>query len=565
LLQKPSGASQQKRYLASLQEKDPEFFKFLKENDQELLEFDESSSEEEEDEEGPLHKPPKSLEVASDESDFEADSADEDDESYTHGKKSNSITKTLIDKWTEELMTKPNPSVIGEVVQAFRSAVATIGTGNTEPVGEKAGKKKKQPEPAAPKVLTGKYLVEGSTAFNGVVRLCLTCLQPAFTKVLGFGSDSSRRASHPQKAKGWQKLNKHLKIYTSDIVTLMTNLSSGSVLGAMLKHVQNMIPYFVAIPKSSKLLTKCLVQFWSSANDETVRVLAFMCLIRMTRISLEKRGGDDTDDVNEDDQQVSGSLLETVLKQMYMAYVRNVKFTSPTAWPMIHFMRRSLAEIFNLNHQVAYRYAFIYIRQLTIHLRNAMMQQKGKDSLDTVYNWQFVHCTHLWTQLLCESYPSETLEPLIYPLVQVISGAIRLVYTPKYYPLRFHLCSQLIKISSDTKKFIPILPYYLDILNKYNFSKKSSKLSMKPIDFSCCLKVSKSQLTENGFKDATVEQIYCGIFEYIQANAHKISFPEMVVPLTFQLKTFIKQCNVANYCKKMKQVINLLLYPDLVM
>jgi nucleolar complex protein 2 len=37
---------------------------------------------------------------------------------------------------------------------------------------------------------------------------------------------------------------------------------------------------------------------------------------------------------------------------MYMAYVRNVKFTSPTAWPMIHFMRRSLAEIFNLNHQV---------------------------------------------------------------------------------------------------------------------------------------------------------------------------------------------------------------------
>jgi nucleolar complex protein 2 len=49
-----------------------------------------------------------------------------------------------------------------------------------------------------------------------------------------------------------------------------------------------------------------------------------------------------------------------------------------------------------------------------------MLQQKGKkDSLESVYNWQFVHCTHLWTQLLCESYPSDTLEPLIYPLVQV--------------------------------------------------------------------------------------------------------------------------------------------------
>jgi nucleolar complex protein 2 len=65
-----------------------------------------------------------------------------------------------------------------------------------------------------------------------------------------------------------------------------------------------------------------------------------------------------------------------------------------------------------------------------------------------------------------------------------------LVYTPKYYPLRFHLCSQLIRICSETHKFIPILPYYLDILNKHNFNKKTSKLSMKPLDFSCCLKVS---------------------------------------------------------------------------
>ena len=69
-----------------------------------------------------------------------------------------------------------------------------------------------------------------------------------------------------------------------------------------------------------------------------------------------ERGGkiadNDEDDVGDGDEGESSTLLETVLKQMYMAYVRNVKFTSPTAWPMIHFMRRSLAEMFNLNHQV---------------------------------------------------------------------------------------------------------------------------------------------------------------------------------------------------------------------
>lgn len=83
---------------------------------------------------------------------------------------------------------------------------------------------------------------------------------------------------------------------------------------------------------------------------------------------------------------------------------------------------------------------------------------------------------------------------------------------------------------------------------------------MKPLDFSCCLKVSKSQLVENGFKDAVLEQVYCGIFEYLNSVAHKISFPELVVPLLFQIKAFLKQCHVANYCKKLKQVSRSLLH-----
>ena len=107
--------------MASLKDKDPEFFKFLKENDQELLQFNESSSEDEDDDLGEdrkVHKPPKSLEVASDESDFEADSDADDSASY--GKKSNSVTKALLDRWTVDLTSKPTVATVGEVVQAFR-------------------------------------------------------------------------------------------------------------------------------------------------------------------------------------------------------------------------------------------------------------------------------------------------------------------------------------------------------------------------------------------------------------------------------------------------------------
>ena len=118
-----------------------------------------------------------------------------------------------------------------------------------------------------------------------------------------------------------------------------------------------------------------------------------------------------------------------------------------------------------------------------------------------------MHSIHLWIQLLSDNQ-SPVLEPLIFPLVQLINGTIRLNYTSKYYPLRFHLTRFLIHLSNETGKFIPPLPYYLDILNGQNFAKKGQKLSMKPMDFSCVLRLSKSQMNENGFKDATVEQVY---------------------------------------------------------
>lgn len=58
---------------------------------------------------------------------------------------------------------------------------------------------------------------------------------------------------------------------------------------------------------------------------------------------------------------------------------------------------------------------------------------------------------------------------------------------------------------------------------------------MKPLNFSCILRLSKSQLSENGFKDAVIDQIYGLLLECLSLHSHSIAFPDIVVPCVIQV------------------------------
>ncbi|KAK3928441.1 Nucleolar complex protein 2-like protein [Frankliniella fusca] len=514
-------AVRHKKSLNKLKDIDPEFYKYLEENDKKLLQFNASDSEDsegdaqegdddgedgDEDDERLVHKPPSKLEVNSDESDFEGE------DGVPSVRKSGVVTLKMIEKWRQSLQSDKSVQTISEVVQAFHAALQRVA-----------------PEEERSACV---FKVEGGAVFNAVVQMCVLDLLPALRKYLNLTS-SSLSYMNPVKCKRWIKVKTLIRSYSADLLQLLGGIASVNIITIVLKHLHQMTPFIICFPNVTKHFLKRMISLWST-GDETVRVVAFMCILRATTIQQK-------------------TLLDQVLRNMYMAYVKNTKFVSPNTLPGINFMRRSLSEIFLLDENVSYHHAFLYIRQLAIHLRNAITLQK-KESIQAVYNWQFISSLALWGELLGAS-SKQALQPLLYPVVQVTVGAIKLVPTAQYYPLRFHCAQILINLSRSSGTFIPVLPFLLEILNSYNFNKKHSKVSMKPMDFSCILRLSKAQQQENGFKDAVIENIYSLMLESLTNEAHSIAFPDLALPAVVGVRNFLKSCKVANYTRKMKQIL----------
>ncbi|XP_066911565.1 nucleolar complex protein 2 homolog [Clytia hemisphaerica] len=497
-----------KAQLERLKENDPEFFKYLQENDEELLEF----SGEEENEDSDVNDD-QNDEKDDDESE-DIDGNDPQEEEEEEEDKSTKVTHQMIADWKADLE-KDKLKTLKTVMSAFHASVTVMA-----PTEEEPSKKLR-------------FSAKEGSVFNSLATLCLKHSIRILDKNIQYSKEKKGKStSLPSTSKNWGKIKVTIKQYMMDLLQLLRQMSESSMLAIILRHCQLLAPYFCCFPKILKMLIKRLIRMWSG-GEEHVRVLAFMCV----RKSLT----------------LQPNLFEFVLKKMYFGFVQNTKFVTPKTKPMLIFMQNSLVEMFSLNETTTYQHAFIYIRQLAIHLRNAITVKK-KDGHLAVYNWQFISCLQLWSRVIGELH-GEILKPLVYPIVQITIGVLRLVPSARYYPIRFQCIDILNYISEKTGVYIPTASFVLEAIESKEFLKKPATSDKSP-DLKSVLKVSKSQVTSKAFQDAIADLSFESLLEHYVIYSNSIAFPELIFPVCHRLKRLSKNCKVFKLRKDMKTLVD---------
>lgn len=504
-------AGMSKQAMDDLAQKDPEFYKFLKENDPETLDFDDDADLAEVDE----------LSAADDESETEekqpkkkrkkAKQADED-EGNVAGPEGSELTREMVARWRTAMVEKHSLRAARQVVLAFRVA-AHLNEDDED--GE----------------THLRWKINSSEVFNDVLVLALKEIPTVMNHHLPVKESSSGKAYVQTETKKFRTLSLLLKTYTSSIMHLLSTLSDEKTLKLTLSSLTPILPYLLSFKKLVKGLAKSVVNFWAQpASTETTRITAFLVLRRLVVI------GDK-------------GIRESVLKAVYQGLIQGCRTTNPNTIQGINLMKNSAAELWGIDQAVGYTTAFTFIRQLAIHLRNSIVNNKN-DSFRIVYNWQYTHSLDFWSCVLAEHCSPQKeaeagkesqLRLLIYPLVQVTLGALRLIPTSVYFPLRFHLLRSLLRTSRATGTYIPLASPLLEVLTSAEMRKPPKATTLKAFDFAVAYKAPKSYLRTRVYQDGVGEQVIELLSEYFLLWATSIAFPELALPLVIQLKRWLKQ------------------------
>lgn len=499
--------------MEELAKEDPDFYKYLKNNDKDLLDFnavnplDAMSEEEEEDEE-------------------------EEDEDSTGKKEIKENIKVitvdinLVKKWSDDLKSE-NPSLktLKNVVIAYKAAINSDSND------------------------VYKYAVTEEAVFKKLMFTVLQDLPLAIQKITPYKVSSNGIRNIQGNKKKVTQISAIVKAHTPSLITLLNDASNTETSALILQSAQEFLPYIISFRKLLKAMINAIVNIWSSTTSIETQISAFAWM-------------------NNACKEYPKAVLEVVLRATYSNFIKNCGKTNVHTTPLLNFQKNSAAELFGFNPTLGYQIGFEFIRQLAIHLRGSV-NNPTKDSYKTIYNWKYCHGLDFWSRVVSvqvkasiESGDTKTESPLkqlIYPLVQVTIGAIRLIPTAQFFPLRFYLIRSLIRLSQNTGVYIPLFPLLSEVLHSSMFSRAPKREPLPAIDFENNIKVNKQYLNTRVYFDGVSEELVELIGEFFVLYSKSVAFPELTTPPLIFLRRFIKKNTAAKHNSKFNRQLTILI------
>jgi nucleolar complex protein 2 len=511
---------QMKEEMGKLQEKDPEFHEFLKEEDQELLAYGEGEDDDDEEE-----------------TDERRDNESHNEENARKDNAASVLSPALLDKMEKGTFRMHGVKALRKFANAFKAACHLA-----------------DPEEAQEKSRGNAYQFESSEVFDRLMVLALTRVHEEFHyHLLGKGSGikatndeekedevavSPNEPINPQileKSIRWNDVKPILFTFLKAAIHILSEAKEPDLIVFVLKSLSDFIPYMTPFPRLADAMLKTLTSLWSAPIDssEDYQVVRLHSFLRVRQLAMTQ----------------PFPFIEECLKKLYLAYAQRAKFasTETSALPTLTFMGNCVVELYSLDYHSSYQHAFIYIRQLALHLRTAM-NKKTAEAMGAVYCWQFLHCLKLWVAVLTEACQSnnadgasgeeQLLQSLLFPLTQVIFGTARLIPSTRYLPLRLHCVRLLQQLAAAAEVFLPTTSILLDVFDLKELSmppKKVVKSSVQPLAVTLRLRADSPLRTMEEL-EMCVSEVFVLLNREVDLYQYSAGFPEFAVRICQRLR-----------------------------
>ena len=526
--------------MSKLAESDPDFHKYLEENESSLLDFrddidvDNNADGDSEDDE---------METESIEDDRRSNK-DQDDENLDSIVQ---IDAKVLSTYERSAFDSHGIKGLKRMILAYRS---TCHLSDSDEDKDAAGGRKGQ------KV----YKIESPIVANRLMVVCLTrCHEEFRHHLLGKGAssgddDESDKSDdfdentpiNPKrqlaKSIRWTQLKPSINTFIRATLHLLNEAKESRLLTFVLKSLSRYVPYLSAFPHLAKALLKTTTSLWSSTNDSSsdyqgVRLNAFL---RIRQLALTQ----------------PFPFIESCLKSTYLSYAKLSKFANESLLPSLTFMGNCVVELYSLDYASSYQHAFVYIRQLALHLRTAL-QKKTPEAFSVVYCWQYIHCLKLWSSVLASSCigpaseggsgdeEGQLMRSLVYPLTEIIFGVTRLIPTCRYLPLRLHCVRLLQQLAASSTFFIPTTSILLEVFDLKEISMNPKRVQKRGTDvrglrLPLILKLPKQDTLRTAEQlDACLGEVFTLLNREIDLYRYSAGFPEFSVRICQRLRKVI--------------------------